>query len=75
MLCDDLNGQDRGGVRGRLKRKGGICIHIVDSRCCTAEANTTLSSNYPPIKKIIFLKRTAYLKMELYGFNVKSVNV
>ena len=42
MLCDDLSGQDGCGVRQRLKRKGGICIHIVDSRCCIAETNTTL---------------------------------
>ena len=56
MLCDDLNGQDQGGVRGRLKRKGGICIHIVDSRCCTAEANTTLYSNFSAIKKNAYTK-------------------
>ena len=25
-------------------------IHIADSLCCTAETNTTLYSNYTPIK-------------------------
>ena len=25
--------------------------HIADSLCCTAETNTTLLSNYTPIKK------------------------
>ena len=29
---------------------GDICILGADSHCCTAEANTTLRSNYPPIK-------------------------
>ena len=27
-------------------------IHIADSLCCTAETNTTLQSNYTPIKKM-----------------------
>ena len=27
-----------------------ICIFIAHSRCCTAETNRTLWSNYPPIK-------------------------
>ena len=31
--------------------KGGdICIPMADSHSCMAEANTTLQSNYPPIK-------------------------
>ena len=29
---------------------GGICMHMADSCCCTAETNTTLQSNYSPIK-------------------------
>ena len=28
-----------------------IGIHRADSRCCSAETNTTLKSNYPPLKK------------------------
>ena len=34
---------------GRFKRD--ICICIADPHCCTAETNTTLESNYTPIKK------------------------
>ena len=42
MLCGDLDGWD-GGRRGREVQEGGdICIHIVDSLLCTAEASTTL---------------------------------
>ena len=29
-----------------------ICIHIADSLCYTAETNTTLQSNYTPIKTL-----------------------
>ena len=36
---------------GREAQGGGdICIHIADSLHCTAETNSTLKSNYPPIK-------------------------
>ena len=45
MLCDDLEGKEA--------RDGGeIYIYIImtDSRCCTAETNRALSSNFPPIK-------------------------
>ena len=34
-------GVSEGGSRGR-----NICIHVTDSRCCAAETNTTLESNY-----------------------------
>ena len=42
----------RGGI-GRVGGRGygDICICIADSLCCTAETNTTLLSNYTPIKK------------------------
>ena len=33
-----------------MRAYGDICIHIADSLCCTAEINTTLYSNYTPIK-------------------------
>ena len=49
------------GMGGRLEREG-IYIHVLmaDSSCCTAEINTILQNNYPPIKK--FLKiRCAFL--------------
>ena len=36
---------------GGAQERGDMCILIRDSRCCTAENNTTLESNYPPIKK------------------------
>ena len=28
-----------------------MCIFMAESHCCMAETNTTLQSNYPPIKK------------------------
>ena len=37
-------------VEGRFKWGGDIYIFMADSCCCTAETNTTLPSNYPPIK-------------------------
>ena len=43
VLCDDLDGWDGGGGRGREVQEGGdICIHIADSLRCTAETNTKL---------------------------------
>ena len=48
MLCGDLNGKE-------IPERGNICIPIADSLCCTVETNTTLYSNYNPIK--IFFKR------------------
>ena len=51
MLCDDLEGWDQGWVLGgRLKRDGDVWIYIADSCCSTAETNTAMKSNYPPIK-------------------------
>ena len=49
MLSGDLNGKE-------IQKRGNICIHIADSLCCTAETNTTLQSNYTPLK-INFKKR------------------
>ena len=40
MLCDDLEGWDRGVVGGSLKREAR-CILMADSCCCTAEHNDT----------------------------------
>ena len=28
-----------------------MCIFMAESHCCMTETNTTLQSNYPPIKK------------------------
>ena len=51
MRCDDLEGWN-GGVSDRETHKGGdIHTQIADSLCCTEETNTTLRSNYTPIKK------------------------
>ena len=38
-----------GGGEGGSSRDD-MCIVMVDSHCCTAETNTTLLSNYLPIK-------------------------
>ena len=57
VLCADLNGKE-------IKKRGDICIHIVDSLCHTVETNTTLQSNYTPIKIRINFKNS-YLWMHL----------
>ena len=33
-----------------LKKTGNVCICMADSLYCAAETNTTLKSNYTPIK-------------------------
>jgi len=49
VFCDDLDGWDGGG--GREVQKGeAICMHMADLLHDTAETNTTLKSNYVPIK-------------------------
>ena len=41
------------GGSGKESQQGrDMCIHRADSRCCTAETNTTLSSNDTPMKQI-----------------------
>ena len=35
----------------KIQKRGDICIRIADSLCCTVETNTTLESDYTPIKK------------------------
>ena len=50
MRCDDLERWD-GGYRREAQVGGNIYILIVDSCCCTAETNTILQNDYPPIKK------------------------
>ena len=42
VLCGDLNGRE-------IQKRGGICI--ADLLCCTVETNTTLQSNYTPIRE------------------------
>ena len=49
MLCDHLEGWDRGGGRegdARGKRYGDICICIADSLCYKAETNTIVEQLY-----------------------------
>jgi len=41
VRCDDLDGRNAGSGREALEG-GDICIHSADSRCCTAEINTTV---------------------------------
>ena len=51
VLCDDLIGVGSGWVGERLKREGTyVYILRADSRF-TEETNTTVKSNYSPIKK------------------------
>ena len=48
---DSLEGWDRrGGPRRDAQEGGDICILMADSCYCLAETNTTLYSNYPPVK-------------------------
>ena len=48
-----------------ISEGGDICILRTDSLCCTAEANTTLKSNYPPIKnefkRMLFIGQTHFV--------------
>ena len=50
MLCDDLEGWN-GGVSDRETHEGEDIRTQIDSLRCTEETNTTLRSNYTPIKK------------------------
>ena len=43
VLHGDLNGKE-------IQNRADICICMADSFCCTAETNTTLQSNYTPVK-------------------------
>ena len=47
------------GWRGRreAQERWDICIHMADLRCCSVGTNTTLESNYTPIKKKKGLRR------------------
>jgi len=50
VLCDNLEGWDGVGSGREVEEKGNICIAMADSCLCMAETNTTLESNYTPIK-------------------------
>ena len=62
VLGDDLEGWDRG--REEVQKGADIYVIMTDSRYYTAETNTTLESNYAPIKKIKFLVKTKKKKCE-----------
>ena len=58
VLCDYLEGWNGAeGSEREVQEKGdiynSICIHRADSFHCIAENNTTLQSNYTPIKEKI----------------------
>ena len=36
---------------GRKSKRGDVSVHIADPLCCAVETNTTLQSNYTPIKR------------------------
>ena len=55
MLSDESVRGEMGEGR-EAQQGGGICIHIADSLCCTVEMNTTLQSNYTPIKNKLKIK-------------------
>ena len=50
VLCDNLEVWDGLGGTREVQEGGDICIPVADSRCCIGETNTTLYSNYPPVK-------------------------
>ena len=53
VLCDNLERWDE-GVRGEAQAGGDVCC-IADSLRCTPETNTTLLSNYPPVKMLKYI--------------------
>lgn len=46
-----------GAGRRETEKGGDICVLTADSCCYTAESDTTLTSNYPPIKKKFLNKK------------------
>ena len=50
MLCDNLEGWDRVGGGREVQKEGDLCILVAEPYCSMEETNTTLQSNYPPIK-------------------------
>ena len=49
-LYDDLEGWDVVGGGREVQEGGNMWIPMTDSRCCMAETNTALYSNYPSVK-------------------------
>ena len=48
VLCDDLEGWDRGWVGREVQEGGDMCIHVADSRGCTTETNTACKATLYP---------------------------
>ena len=63
MLCVHLKGWDGEGGREKQRRYGDICIHIADLLCYTAATNTTMYSNYTPIKMLKKSKKNNFFKI------------
>ena len=48
--CDDLVGTGEAmeaGIGREVEEGGGICTHIADTLCCTAESDTSLQGTTP----------------------------
>ena len=51
-----------------------MCILMTDSCYCTAETNTTLQSNYPPIR-MFKMSKVPFLNKELYIDKIQFTNL
>ena len=61
---------------GKKSKKGAyICTDIADSLCCTAETDTTLQSNYIPIKKNLSFHGPVSQGCELHKCFLASVSL
>ena len=67
-------GWGRGWERDPREREV-ICIRIADSLCCIAEVNTTLQSNYMPIKKRRDVKFTILTIFKMQFCGVKHIHI
>ena len=56
MLCGDINGEE-------IQKRGNICMSITDALCYTVDTNTTLQSNYMPIKVILKINENTNIKI------------
>ena len=62
-----------GGTEGEERRREGEDIIMADSHCCMAETNTTLSSNFLPIK-IVKNKIAPPKKNEIWPYVTTRMN-
>ena len=51
------------GDAKEVQEGGDTCVPMADSCWCMAETNTTLQSNYPPIKNKSILKKETVLSL------------